>query len=118
MSSPHARAVSVLQAVTVVVALAVSAPLSAINQWHFIDQITKVTVQGNVFFVQGTNPHGNVCVDQNSYYGTLVHESSDPGHSELYSMALLGYTLGKGMACYITEVSTEGVCHMTNCHLL
>ena len=90
----------------------------AFADWHYLSKITKVTVRGDRFYVQGTNPAGHSCVDESAYYGTLAHESAQPGHKEYYSMVLLAQATEKGLACYVSATLSNGVCLMDNCHLL
>jgi len=86
--------------------------------WHRIEKVTKVTVRGDTFYVKGEGVSGHVCTDESGYYGTLNHLASEPGHNEYYSMVLMAQATGKGLACYVSGARSNGVCKMTNCHLL
>jgi len=88
----------------------------ALADWHYLDKVTKVTVRGDAVYVQGTNARGHTCVNESSFYGTLNHLSTEPGHKEYYSLALSAQAMGKGLACYVYNVRANGVCVMDNCY--
>ena len=89
---------------------------AAPTAWHTVDKVTKVTVRGDYFMVEGTNPSGYACVSESNFYGTLNHHASEAGHNAYYAMALTAQTTGKGMACYVYTVRSTGVCVMANCY--
>jgi len=86
--------------------------------WHRIEKVTKVTVRNGIFYVRGEGVSGHSCTDEAGYYGTLNHLPSEPGHNEYYSMVLMAQASAKGLKCYVSAKRANGVCVMTNCHLI
>jgi hypothetical protein len=89
--------------------------------WIFLDKVTRVTVRGDYFMVEGTNSTGYPCSNESNYYGPLNHHASEPGHNAYYAMALAAQLAGRGMQCHVTSVRAQsggdrGVCVMTNCN--
>jgi len=94
--------------------LLVSTP--CIAGWHYLEQVTQVTVFNDQVYVRGTNPTGYSCTNHNGFYGTLFSPATDSAHKIYYSLALTAYALNKGFACYVYHTSS-GVCQMENCYI-